>query len=129
MSFSKIAALSGLVALANAHGLVTGIVADGVYYAGYDTNSQYMTDPPASVGWSIPEDQGRGPITGEAYATADIICHLNATNAQASAPVSAGGSVELQWTAWPESHHGPVIGESKASSTLKSFTDIHRLPR
>jgi cellulase len=61
------------------------------------------------VGWSIPEDLGNGPILPDAYATGDIICHLNATPAGSAAPVSAGGIVELQWTPWPVSHHGPVI--------------------
>ena len=55
-------------------------------------------------------NQGTGPITPDAYATDDIICHLGATNAQTSATVAAGGKIELQWTKWPETHHGPVIG-------------------
>ncbi|CZR66751.1 related to endoglucanase IV precursor [Phialocephala subalpina] len=109
MSFSKIAALSGLVAFASAHGTVTGIVADGIYYEGYSASFQYLQTAPKVVGWSIPEDLSNGFIAPDAYATSDIICHLGATNAQASAPVSAGGIVELQWTAWPSSHHGPVI--------------------
>lgn len=112
MSFSKISAISGVIALASrvaAHGTVTGIVADGIYYEGYHANFQYMQDPPVVVGWSTPDDLGNGFIAPDAYATGDIICHLNATNAGTSAPVSAGGTVELQWTAWPSSHHGPVI--------------------
>jgi cellulase len=43
------------------------------------------------------------------YNNSDIICHKSATNAQIAAPVKAGGKVELQWTPWPVSHHGPVI--------------------
>jgi len=43
------------------------------------------------------------------YTSSDIICHLAATPAGASAKVAAGDVVELQWTAWPSSHHGPVI--------------------
>lgn len=116
MSFSKISAISSVIALASraaAHGTVTGIVADGIYYEGYHANFQYMQDPPVVVGWSIPDDLSNGFIAPDAYATADIICHLNATNAGTSAPVSAGGTVELQWTAWPSSHHGPVIGMSQ----------------
>ncbi|KAL5316610.1 hypothetical protein ACEPPN_015659 [Leptodophora sp. 'Broadleaf-Isolate-01'] len=110
MSFSKISALAGLVALASkasAHGTATGIVADGVYYAGYSANYQYMATQPVVVGWSTPEDTDNGFVN--AYADADIICHKGATNAQTSATVKAGGTVEIQWTAWPESHHGPVI--------------------
>ncbi|KAF8859540.1 hypothetical protein BDZ45DRAFT_742354 [Acephala macrosclerotiorum] len=109
MSFSKIAALFGLVAFASAHGTVTGIVADGIYYEGYHASFQYLQTAPKVVGWSIPEDLSNGFIAPNAYGTSDIICHLGATNAQASAPVKAGGIVELQWTAWPSSHHGPVI--------------------
>jgi len=112
MSFPRIAAIAGVVAFAikaAAHGTVTGIVADGVYYEGYHTNFQYYATPPVVVGWSIPKDLNNGFIAPDAYTTSDIICHVGATNAQTSATVSAGGSVELQWTAWPKSHHGPVI--------------------
>lgn len=43
------------------------------------------------------------------YTTSDIICHLNATNAKSHAVIAAGDRVFLQWTDWPDSHHGPVI--------------------
>ncbi|KAF4614378.1 hypothetical protein G7Y89_g15359 [Cudoniella acicularis] len=112
MSFSKIATFTGALAFASsvaAHGTVTGIVADGVYYEGYHANFQYVQTQPVVVGWSIPEDLSNGFIAPDAYATGDIICHLNATNAKTSATVKAGGTVEMQWTAWPSSHHGPVI--------------------
>ena len=79
-------------------------------YEGYHVNFQYLQTQPIVVGWSIPEDQSNGFIAPDAYTNSDIICHLAATNAQTSAPVAAGGQVELQWTAWPDSHHGPVIG-------------------
>ncbi|KAG4420234.1 hypothetical protein IFR04_006612 [Cadophora malorum] len=110
MSFSKISALAGFVALASkvsAHGTVTGIVADGTYYVGYSANYQYMATQPVVVGWSTPEDTDNGFVSD--YTSSDIICHKGATNAQTSATVKAGGTVELQWTTWPESHHGPVI--------------------
>lgn len=112
MSFSKIASVVGAIAFASkvaAHGTVTGIVADGVYYKGYNPSMQYDSVAPIVVGWSIPEDLGNGFIAPDAYNNSDIICHLNATNAQGSATVKAGGTVELQWTAWPSSHHGPVL--------------------
>ncbi|KAI9054879.1 hypothetical protein LZ554_002023 [Drepanopeziza brunnea f. sp. 'monogermtubi'] len=112
MSFSKISALAGLVAFvsrASAHGTVSGIVADGVYYVGYSANYQYMPTQPVVVGWSTPEDTDNGFVAPSAYADPDIICHRGATNAQTSATVKAGGTIDLQWTTWPESHHGPVI--------------------
>ncbi|KAN0104580.1 lytic polysaccharide monooxygenase [Hyaloscypha variabilis] len=112
MQIQHICALAGAVALVSkvaAHGTVTGVVADGVYYEGYHSNFQYLATQPIVVGWSIPEDQSNGFIAPDAYASSDIICHLAATNAQTSATVAAGGQVELQWTVWPTSHHGPVI--------------------
>lgn len=67
----------------------------------------------------------------DAYTTSDIICHLNATNAKGHAVVAAGDRVFLQWTDWPDSHHGPVIDylascgstgcETVDKTTLKFF--------
>ena len=50
-----------------------------------------------------------GFVAPDQYGGPDIICHRNAKPASLSAKVEAGGTVELQWTEWPESHHGPVI--------------------
>lgn len=50
-----------------------------------------------------------GFVAPDQYGGPDIICHRNASPVTQSAKVEAGGSVELQWTEWPESHHGPVI--------------------
>ncbi|MCJ1307288.1 glycoside hydrolase 61 [Agyrium rufum] len=112
MSFIKLAILAGVItsfSKVSAHGTVSGIVADGVYYQGYSPSMQYASPPPAVVGWSIPQDLSNGFVAPDAYANADIICHLGATPGQKSATVKAGGTVELQWTPWPVSHHGPVI--------------------
>lgn len=132
MSFSKISAISGALAFVSrvaAHGTVTGIVADGVYYDGYHASNQYLAVQPAVVGWSTPEDQSNGFIDPNNYTTPEIICHLGATNAQTSATVKAGGSVELQWSAWPSSHHGPVIGMNYAQNITSSANSPLRLPR
>lgn len=105
---SKLAIL-GFVAEAIAHGYVTGIVADGVYYDGYSPQYQYITPAPITSGWLTPEDLDNGFVPPTSYQTPDIICHVGATNAQAEAAVTAGGTVEFQWTPWPVSHHGPMI--------------------
>lgn len=110
MALLQTAALVGaFAATAYAHGHVTGIVADGTYHLGYDPSFQYQQTPPKVVGWSDPKDLSNGFIAPSAYNTPDIICHLEATPGQAVAKVAAGGKVDLQWTAWPESHHGPVL--------------------
>lgn len=110
MSPTKVLALAAaaiLLSRASAHGYVSGVVADGTYYQGYNPNFQYMQSPPSVAGWSDPENLGNGFVND--YTSPDIICHLSATPGQAYATVAAGGKVELQWTAWPESHHGPMI--------------------
>ncbi|KAL4934625.1 glycosyl hydrolase family 61-domain-containing protein [Aspergillus undulatus] len=96
-------------AMVAGHGFVQGIVADGTYYGGYLVNNYpYNPSPPDVVGWSE-QATDLGFVDGSSYTDPDIICHKNAENAAISATVTAGGEVELQWTEWPESHHGPVI--------------------
>ncbi|KAJ5616534.1 hypothetical protein N7537_001648 [Penicillium hordei] len=95
--------------LVAAHGHITNIVINGVSFNGWDINSYpYTESPPVVVAWGTP-NTGNGFIAPDAYTTSDIICHLNATNAKGHAVVAAGDRVFLQWTDWPESHHGPVI--------------------
>ncbi|OKL64371.1 Endoglucanase-4 [Talaromyces atroroseus] len=112
MPSAKVTVLSVFLAVAStvaAHGYVQGIVIGDAFYSGYIvTQYPYMEDPPAVIGWATTATN-LGFIDGTEYADPDIICHQNATPAQLSAPVAAGGTVELQWTPWPDSHYGPVI--------------------
>ncbi|KAH8893148.1 family 61 glycosyl hydrolase [Thozetella sp. PMI_491] len=91
------------------HGLVSGIMADNVYYEGYNPNMQYNKDAPQVVGWSIPQDQSLGFISAKQFNTPDMVCHTGATPAPIAAKVTAGTNVTLYWTPWPDSHHGPVM--------------------
>lgn len=61
------------------------------------------------MGWSSPQDISRGFVDPNNYTTPEIICHLGAKPAGTYATVAAGETVQLQWTEWPPSHHGPVI--------------------
>ncbi|KAL3456833.1 glycosyl hydrolase family 61-domain-containing protein [Aspergillus heterothallicus] len=102
--------LASLLATAAAHGHVTNIVVNGVYYAGWDINSYpYMETPPVVAAWGTP-NTGGGPMdVSSGYTNPDLICSLNATNAQGHVTVAAGDKINLQWTEWPDTHHGPVI--------------------
>ncbi|KAE8378996.1 glycosyl hydrolase family 61-domain-containing protein [Aspergillus bertholletiae] len=93
-----------------AHGHVTNIVVNGVYYEGFDINSfPYMGDTaPTVAAWTTP-NTGNGPLAPDDYSSPDIICHQNATAGKGYVEVNAGDRISLQWTPWPESHHGPVI--------------------
>lgn len=101
--FAALSALS-LSALANAHGHVAKIVADGVEYPGAVPGNV----PADSVGWTA-SNLDNGFVAPDSFSSPDIICHKEATPASASATVAAGGTVTLTWNTWPDSHHGPVI--------------------
>ncbi|KAL1979814.1 hypothetical protein VTN96DRAFT_5100 [Rasamsonia emersonii] len=105
------AGLAGLLSapLVKAHGFVQGIVIGDQFYSGYIVNEfPYESNPPPVIGWATTATD-LGFVDGTEYQGPDIICHRNATPALLTAPVAAGGTVELQWTPWPSSHHGPVI--------------------
>ncbi|PYH34758.1 hypothetical protein ABZX51_008776 [Aspergillus tubingensis] len=107
-SASLLAALLSATQVA-AHGHVTNLVVDGVYYEGFDISVfPYESDPPKVAAWTTP-NTGNGFISPDAYRDPNIICHENATNAQAHVVVGAGEKINIQWTAWPDSHHGPVL--------------------
>lgn len=113
MSFNvkTAAALVGAMAsTALGHGHVTGIVADGVYYGGFSLDYYYEKENTGtfteSVGWWA-EDLDNGFISPDAYNTSDIICHKDGQPANKTATVSAGGTVEFQWTNW--GHIGVVL--------------------
>ncbi|KAL5336221.1 glycosyl hydrolase family 61-domain-containing protein [Aspergillus crustosus] len=90
------------------HGYITNIVVNGVSYQGWDISSfPYMADVPLVASWGTPNTGGGFPTDG--YSEPDIICHLDAVNGEGSIPVTAGDSLSLQWTLWPETHHGPVL--------------------
>ncbi|PWY77433.1 hypothetical protein BO70DRAFT_317498 [Aspergillus heteromorphus CBS 117.55] len=110
MSVAKIAGIVlGSAALVAGHGYVSGAVIDGEYYGGYIvTEYPYESDPPSTIAWST-DATDLGYVDGTEYAEADIICHKSAQPGAISADVKAGGTVELQWTTWPSSHHGPVL--------------------
>lgn len=125
-------AFASFVASVAAHGHVTGVVVNGVLYPGWDIGSYpYMEDPPVVAAWGTP-NTGNGPVdlTSNGYSNTDIICSLNATNAKGSITVAAGDKINLQWTEWPETHHGYVSYFSHIRAhKLTSPYSSDRLPR
>lgn len=110
---SKLALAAGaFAAQALAHGTVTGFVTDGKYNGGFLLDYYYMEQsgqtPPETAGWYA-ENLDNGFVDGTGYTSADISCHIGGRPATSTASVSAGGTIEFQWTEWPESHMGPVI--------------------
>lgn len=93
-------ALAGatLAAKAAAHGLVQGFATNGVYQQGFILDYYYdkINDGsyPDVAGW-YEEATDNGFVSPDAYTTSDIICHKNAENANATASVTAGGTVDF----------------------------------
>ncbi|KAF2263058.1 hypothetical protein CC78DRAFT_554246 [Lojkania enalia] len=109
---SKLLVLSAFAATALAHGTVSGFTVDGTYHGGFLLDYYYMKQngqtPPETAGWYA-ENLDNGFISPDSYGAPDIICHKNAEAASSSVKVAAGGTIDFHWTAWPESHVGPVI--------------------
>ncbi|KAF2101255.1 hypothetical protein NA57DRAFT_34258 [Rhizodiscina lignyota] len=109
----KAAALLGIFASsALAHGTVSGIRADGVYSEGWQLSYYYDIQNgvafPPTPGWYA-ENLDNGFISPDNYTDPNIICHKNARNANITATVKAGGTIDFLWTPWPASHIGPVF--------------------
>lgn len=127
---SSLLALLASAASVAAHGHVESIIINGVYYQNYDpTSFPYQENPPVTPGWTI-EQLDNGFVAPSAFADPDIICHRDAEPAQGHVEVAAGDIITIQWTEWPESHHGPVIDylancngacESVDKTTLEFF--------
>lgn len=106
MKTSILAALGSAV-LTAAHGIVQDLTIDNTDYTGYLVfQDPYMSPVPERIVWAFPT-AGNGPVTD--LTTSAITCNLAATNAQLVAPAAAGSDVTFFWTAWPESHKGPVM--------------------
>ncbi|KAI9373402.1 glycosyl hydrolase family 61-domain-containing protein [Aspergillus egyptiacus] len=108
---TSILSLLSTAALTAAHGHVSNLVINGVYYRGFwQGQDPYSPNPPLAVGWSTP-NLSNGFVTPNEVNTDAIICHTDATNARAHATVAAGDRIYIQWVPepWPASHKGPVI--------------------
>ncbi|KAL8794271.1 MAG: hypothetical protein Q9182_007626, partial [Xanthomendoza sp. 2 TL-2023] len=78
-------------------------------HPGYTINYAWSPSHPPMAAWSTPDNKDTGFINPGNYTNPDVICHKGATPGSLYATVAAGSTVELQWSKWPDSHHGPVI--------------------
>jgi hypothetical protein len=107
----QVAAILGAVAASvNAHGHLSDIKVDGTDYTAYDPSFQYQTPSPEVIEWSCPECLDNGFVDPSMYTdVTKIACHKDATAGAKVAKVAAGGTIDIQWNTWPESHVGPII--------------------
>ncbi|KAF2826373.1 hypothetical protein CC86DRAFT_417458 [Ophiobolus disseminans] len=107
----QVAALIGALATSvHAHGLLSAISVDATAFTSYNPSFQYQNPAPEVIEWSCPQCQDNGFVEPSMYTdVAKIACHKDATAGAKVAQVKAGGTIDIQWTTWPESHVGPVI--------------------
>jgi len=102
------AAFIGSVA---AHGTVPTFITDGVENKGFLLDYYYELintgSFPENPGWYA-ENIDNGFVEPNNFGTADINCHKNAEPGALTASVSAGGTVEFQWSEWPHPT-GPML--------------------
>lgn len=86
---------------------------------------EWATTPTCS--WRDHEIVNQAFVPTSQYGDRNINCHVGATPADLYVEVIAGHEITLQWTEWPESHHGPVItylGNCNGDCTTTNLDDV-----
>ncbi|KAG6353369.1 hypothetical protein INS49_007449 [Diaporthe citri] len=123
------AAVCGFATTTLAHGLVSGFVTDGKYNQGYILDYYYLVKNggtlPAIAGW-YEEATDLGFVEPNNFGTQDINCHKNSAPGSIAGTVSAGGTIEFQWTTWPHGL-GPMLTYIAPYSGSPSSIDKSKL--
>lgn len=100
--------LNGINAV-SAHGWIDTIGIGSQEYTGFNPTTAPWAPDQGTISWPS-WNTDIGPVYRSALNSLDIVCSINATNSKkAPAPVTAGSTINLHWTEWPDSHHGPII--------------------
>ncbi|PTD02056.1 Endoglucanase-4 [Fusarium culmorum] len=92
------------------HGHVSEVIIDDKSYYGHDPTKVPYGPQPESITWSNgAKDNGFVISTASSLSSPDIVCHLNSTNGHLTADVTAGTTITVRWSDWPEAHWGPVL--------------------
>jgi hypothetical protein len=99
------------VSSVSAHGWIDYWTIGGQNYTGYNPTIAPWVFDQGTITWPA-WNTDTGPVysTAANLAGPDIICGINSTNAKIyPVPIAAGSTINLHWTPWPESHHGPIF--------------------
>jgi cellulase len=111
----------------SAHGWIDTLKINNQTYTGYNPTVAPWAPDQGTISWPS-WNTDTGPVYSGAINSLDIICSINATNAKiAPAPVTAGSIIDLHWTKWPESHHGPIISYMAACNGDCAIVDKTKL--
>ncbi|KAJ6476885.1 glycoside hydrolase family 61 protein [Mycena sanguinolenta] len=108
---SLVLCLCSILTVVRGHGYVQQITAGSAVYTGYLPYTDPYYKQPQRIVRSIP---GNGPVTD--LSLIDVQCNgwsdggvIGSTPAPLYATIAAGTTLGLNWTAWPDSHIGPMI--------------------
>jgi lytic cellulose monooxygenase (C1-hydroxylating) len=107
MTFRSLVILA-YTASVSAHGYISQTIADGQSYVGYNPTIEPWVPDQDSISWPNTATD-TGYVAPAALQDPDIVCHRGAWNAPITAQATAGSNITLQWTPWPDSHHGPIL--------------------
>jgi cellulase len=102
--------LASLHSVASAHGYLTGVRINGVFFKGFTPKTGFnpVAVDPTPVGWTAANND-LGFVSPDAFQTSNMNCHKNATAAKAYAHANAGDTIEFVWNQWIASHKGPIV--------------------
>lgn len=106
--------LSSLAPFALGHSFLEKLWANGIEYKAWSPNEGAEGTPyPSNTPSWYTTNVGGNPLKPVKANTNDIICALNASPANISAPANAGSTLTVKWwmagQPFPQSHWGPVV--------------------
>ncbi|KAL2144229.1 hypothetical protein VTI28DRAFT_9440 [Corynascus sepedonium] len=113
--------------IASAHGWVDYWLIHGQNYTGYNPSIAPWSPDQGTISWPA-WNQDTGPVYSSNLSSPDIVCQINATNSNKYAtPIAAGSTIQLHWTTFHESHHGPIFSYLAACNGDCTTTDKTKL--
>jgi len=111
----------------SAHGWIDKWIIGDRNYTGFNPTIAPWVPDQSTIAWPA-WNNDTGPVYSNRLNTSDIICSINATNAQLYATsVAAGSTINLHWTVWPDSHHGPIFSYLAACDGDCAAVDKYQL--
>lgn len=105
---TKISILAAVTTV-SAHGWIDKWTVGANNYTGFNPTVAPWAPDQGTIAWPAWNDD-TGPVYSNKVNSPDIICSINATNSKKYATaIAAGSTINIHWTTWPDSHHGPIL--------------------
>ncbi|KAF2108889.1 glycoside hydrolase [Lophiotrema nucula] len=106
--------LSSLASVTLGHSFLEKVWANGMEYKAWDPNAGAEGTPyPGNTPSWFTTNKGGNPLKPNTFNTRDIVCALNSSPGNISAPINAGSTLTVKWwmggQPFPPTHWGPVV--------------------